>query len=130
MATRPATFRPRAAPTAREVDKARGSARSRGYDHRWDKASAAFRTVHPLCQYCEAGAFGPVRVSAAEVTDHLYPHRRFAGVMWLDTWWVAACTDCHSGPKQAVEARGLPALHALARRLGRPPWPGGGWVNP
>jgi 5-methylcytosine-specific restriction protein A len=126
MPVRPQPFRSRSQPTALAVDRDRGSSRERGYDSRWDAASRAFRRAHPLCQYCEAGAFGPVRVSASVLTDHLYPHRRFEGVFWRTEWWVAACTECHSGPKQQAEVQGLTALHRLATLLARPPWQGGG----
>lgn len=124
MPVRPPTFRPRGQRSRQEVnreaDRRRGSARDRGYDGRWDKASATHKRRHPFCQYCEVGAFGEVRVAAVEVTDHLYPHRTFDGVFWRREWWVSACGDCHSGPKQAAERQGVAALHRLADLLDRP----------
>ena len=119
MPSRPTSYQPRERRSRQAVDLDRGSARERGYTREWDKASAAFLEEHPLCQYCEAGVFGPPRVSASRLTDHLYPHRAHAGVFWLRKWWVASCRDCHDGPKQAAEGSGLNALHALADRLGR-----------
>lgn len=116
MPRAPRSFRPRQA--APVLDKDRGSARARGYTTAWDKASRAHRAEHPLCGYCQVGAFGPRRDRPASCTDHLYPHRRFEGVFWVRLYWVSACGDCHAGPKQAVEAQGKPALDALARRLG------------
>lgn len=124
MPVRPPTFRPAGQRTRREAnreaDLRRGSARARGYDGRWDKAAATFRRRHPFCQYCEVGAFGDVAVAATDLVDHLYPHRTFEGVFWRTEWWVACCTACHSGPKQAAERQGLATLHRLADRLARP----------
>ena len=104
----------------REYDARRGSARDRGYDAGWDRASRLHRQEHPFCEYCEVGAFAQARTSAATCTDHLYPHRGDRELFWKREWWVASCDDCHAGPKQAAEARGSAALDRLARRLGRP----------
>jgi 5-methylcytosine-specific restriction protein A len=136
MAVRPPTFRPPAARSKREREQAadarRGSARARGYDGRWDKASATHRRRNPFCQYCEAGAFGPHCVAAAELTDHLYPHRTFAGIFWRTEWWVSCCATCHAGPKQTAEREGLAALHRLADLLALPrlTGEGGGSIAP
>lgn len=102
------------------ADQRRGSARERGYDTRWAKASAGRLKRHPVCEYCEAGAFGPACVSAAELTDHLYPHRGDRDLFWRADLWVSACASCHNGPKQTAERRGRAALDQLARLLGRP----------
>lgn len=99
----------------KEQDRRRGTAASRGYDSRWAKASLSFRKRNPLCQYCEMEG----RVTATDLVDHLYPHRTYDGVFWLKHWWVASCTECHSVMKQGVERKGLPAINALARALGR-----------
>lgn len=120
MPMMPPTLRGPGQPTRqeakRESDKRRGSARDRGYDSRWDKASASHRRAHPLCEYC-----GLVdQVTAATLIDHLYPHRQYDGVFWRKEWWVSSCDDCHNGYKQALERRGRLALDDLARRLGRP----------
>lgn len=124
MATRPAKFRPAHRPppaqARREADLRRGSARERGYTAEWDRASAAHLAEHPLCEYCALGVFGLADTVSADLTDHLYPHRGDRDLFWRDEWWVSCCTTCHSGPKQALERLGLAALHALARRLGRP----------
>jgi 5-methylcytosine-specific restriction protein A len=133
MATMPPVFRRTPlAEAQRDNDRARGSARARGYDARWDRASAGHRDRNPLCVYCQAGAFAEPRVSASVLTDHLYPHRRFDGVFWLKALWVACCSDCHAA-KQAVEHEGRAAIDRLARLIGfptldevRPPDRGGG----
>lgn len=124
MPTRPSLYRPRPAPTRREqnreVDQWRGSAHSRGYDGKWRKARLSFLAAHPLCEYCEAGAFDDARTVAADLVDHLYPHQGDKDLFWSSQWWVSCCTACHSGPKQAAERRGVAALDTLARHLDRP----------
>lgn len=125
MPTRPQVFRPGPARTRvernREADARRGSAASRGYTRAWAKASKGRLRSHPLCEYCEVGAFdGRSRVVAASLTDHLYPHGGDTVLFWLNELWVSACADCHNGPKQAAERQGRAALDALARKLSRP----------
>jgi 5-methylcytosine-specific restriction endonuclease McrA len=120
MPTSPPYVRARSAPTRqeqnREADERRGSARSRGYDRRWQKARLTFLSHRPLCEFhALAGDVEP-----ATLVDHLYPHRQYDGVFWRTEWWVASCKACHDGLKQRVEAAGKPALDDLARRLGRP----------
>jgi len=127
MATRPRLFRSRAvAPQAQAVaslsDERRGKTAARGYGSRWRREAAQHLAAYPLCAYCEAGVFGPARVTPATLVDHLYPHRGDQRVFWLRGLWASACVPCHSGPKQAIEQRGLaavPDLDRLARRLGR-----------
>jgi 5-methylcytosine-specific restriction enzyme A len=123
MPTMPPTFRAPHAPSRaerrREQDHRRGSARERGYDARWSRASASHRARNPLCAYCELDGL----IRPAELTDHLYPHRTYEGVFWIKHWWVSSCKGCHDGMKQAVERAGKAAIDALARRLGLPVHP-------
>lgn len=123
MPSMPPTFRPAGNLSRRDAnrmsDKRRGSARERGYDGAWDKASAGHRRSHPLCRYCELVD----EVKAADLTDHLYPHRGDRVLFWNRTYWVSACDDCHNGFKQRIERKGRAALDALAVRLGLPPLP-------
>jgi len=116
----PPTHRPAGDLSRREAnrthDARRGSARERGYTAAWDKASRGHLARHPLCLYCALVD----EVKAADLTDHLYPHRGDQGVFWNKTYWVSCCTDCHNGFKQRVERKGRAALDALAIRLGLP----------
>jgi 5-methylcytosine-specific restriction protein A len=127
MPVMPPTFRPHGQRSRqdreRDNDQRRGSARERGYTTSWDKAAASFKRDHPLCALCALKGL----VVEATLVDHLYPHRQFGG-FWDKTRWVPLCDPCHSGPKQAAERAGLPALHALADRLGLPRREGGGGV--
>ena len=47
----------------------RSSPKSRGYDHRWDRLSIAFRKRHPFCDECEKRG----RVVLADLTGHIIP---------------------------------------------------------
>lgn len=128
MPTKPPTFRPRGQrdkrERERENDKARGSARERGYSAAWDKASKGHLRNHPLCRYCDLKGL----LMPADRVDHLYPQRAYPGVFWNKAYWISSCQPCHDGEKQATERRGKVALDALASTLGLPALPGGGGV--
>jgi 5-methylcytosine-specific restriction protein A len=103
MPVRPPTFKPRGQRTRREVnaefDARRGSARARGYDSRWDRASLRFKRQHPLCLGCQAVD----RLSPTTVTDHVIPHRGDHDLMWDERNWQAACEAHHNVVKQTLE---------------------------
>lgn len=130
MARRPKSYRPPHQPSRSEQNRAyetrRGSAVERGYGHRWAVSSATHRRHHPLCAYCALEG----RVTACQLTDHLYPHKGDTVLFWMTEYWVSSCTPCHSGFKQQIEHQGAEALDALARRLGLPPLPRGGGSTP
>lgn len=121
MPTMPPTFRPAHLASRREqnrsADARRGSARQRGYTTAWDKAARGHLARHPLCRYCALVD----QVAAAELVDHLYPHKGDQALFWNRDYWVSSCGPCHDGFKQRVERRGRLALDDLARRLGLPP---------
>ena len=70
----------------------------------------------PFCLYCELEG----RLSAAELVDHLYPHKGDRWLFWVQRLWVSSCENCHNGFKQSVERSGVAAIDALARRLHLP----------
>lgn len=113
MPGKPKVYRSRVQATPDEAkaehDHHRGSARDRGYDARWDVAAKAFRRSHPLCLGCEAVG----RIEAAEVTDHVIPHRGDMDVFWDQAWWQASCGWHHSVVKQMLEA--LYAQHKVTK---------------
>jgi 5-methylcytosine-specific restriction protein A len=98
----------------RVADQRRGSARERGYTREWDKFSRAWLAANPLCLYCQTQG----RVSAAELTDHIFPHGGDPDRFWppegVDPalFFAACCKPCHDGPKQRAED--------YARRTGQP----------
>ena len=106
---RPQLFRPPGA-LSREASKAafearRESAASRGYDWLWRKESAVFKASHPLCVMCLREG----RTAAAEVVDHIVPHRGDMALFWDRSNWQALCAPHHNREKQRQE-------HAMARQ--------------
>lgn len=79
-----------------EIDKARPSARERGYDSRWDKARAAYLAKHQTCTMCG---------KPATVVDHIEPHRGDRKLFWDSSNWQALCQTCHNSRKQSQERR-------------------------
>lgn len=75
----------------KQLDKARGSAASRGYDHRWQRERRLYLTQHPLCVLCSAEG----RVTAATVVDHVVPHKGDRVLFWDHNNWQALCKPCH-----------------------------------
>jgi len=83
-----------AAERKRQIDRARGTAASRGYDARWQKYRAAFLREHPLCE-CPDCQAGRLRVRAASVVDHIIPHRGDPVLFWDPANHQAMAADCH-----------------------------------
>lgn len=81
------------------------SAAARGYGHKWREARADFLKFHPLCVYCEREG----RVSAANVVDHIEPHRGNMGSgpggFWCRDNWQSLCATCHNTVKAKEEGR-------------------------
>jgi 5-methylcytosine-specific restriction endonuclease McrA len=105
MPTLPPSFRTEAQARASQQAKAeyearRGSARERCYDTVWDKASRGHRRSHPLCLGCQAVG----RVTAAELTDHVVPHKGDQAIFWNRSLWQSACRWHHDVVKQKLEA--------------------------
>jgi 5-methylcytosine-specific restriction enzyme A len=99
MPSRPKTFQARRQQDRQalnaQYDARRGSARSRGYSAAWDKAAALFKRRHRLC-------LG--RVTAAEVVDHVEPHKGDRDKFWNEARWQSSCKWHHDVVKQALEA--------------------------
>ena len=114
----PRVFRPHGQPSKRErdrrADERRGSARSRGYDGRWERARLLFLSEHPLCLGCEAVGV----VEAATIVDHVVPHRGDMEAFWNESGWQACCAWHHDVVKQRLEAQYGQGRHrASALRL-------------
>jgi len=77
------------------------SAAQRGYGHKWREARAAFLKAHPLCVYCARAG----RVTAANVVDHIQPHRGNMALFWDRSLWQGLCTHCHNTIKAQEEGR-------------------------
>jgi 5-methylcytosine-specific restriction protein A len=125
MPTSPATFRPPWMPTPvdRRIadDARRGSAHARGYDWRWHKASRGHLRAAPLCVCCLAHGF----TVAAELVDHIIPHRGDRGLLWDRGNWQSLCNWCHEHVKKIIELRwinGQVSQAALNLSQGSPLW--------
>ena len=79
-----------------------GSAASRGYDHRWQKARAVHLAGEPLCRRCLAQGL----TTAATVVDHIRPHRGDMALFWDQGNWQSLCKPCHD-IKTAIEDGGF-----------------------
>lgn len=64
-------------------------------------AARAFRREHPLCVCCAANGL----TSAAEVVDHIVPHRGDERMFWREANWQALCHWCHNNIKSVLERR-------------------------
>lgn len=69
----------------------RPSAKARGYDYKWQKASKKFLKAHPFCEYCKKES----RLVKATVVDHITPHRGEQKLFWDESNWQALCKKCH-----------------------------------
>jgi 5-methylcytosine-specific restriction endonuclease McrA len=86
-------------PTDADYDARRGSARARGYDAQWDRAARLFKALRPLCLGCEAIGL----IVAAEVVDHVLPHKGDMVLFWDQNRWQPCCRWHHDVVKQQLE---------------------------
>ena len=92
MPHRPQTHRMgKAPPTTSGLP--RPSANARGYTRRWQRASQAFLAEHPLCAECERQG---LPLTAAEVVDHIIPHRGDEALFWAAGNLQALCVHHHN----------------------------------
>jgi 5-methylcytosine-specific restriction enzyme A len=90
-------------PDERQYDQHRGTAAERGYDSKWRKAREAYLRKHPLCVHCEREGI----VKAAEVVDHIIPHKGDSLLFWdVANNWQPLCKQ-HHDKKTAREDGGF-----------------------
>lgn len=89
---------------ARQEDRRRGSAASRGYGHVWAKARKGFLARHPLC--AEHMRLDPPEAVVATHVDHVVPHRGDKALFWDSANWQPLCAPCHAA-KTAREDGGF-----------------------
>jgi len=80
----------------------RTSASRRGYGRKWQAARAVFLQAHPLCAMCQQRGV----VTAAQVVDHIVPHRQDMKLFWDRKNWQPLCHSCHCAHKQRLERSG------------------------
>lgn len=85
----------------KRIDERRGTAAQRGYGSKWQKARLQYLAEHPLCECAECTTSGAV--VAAEVVDHIIPHRGDAKLFWDRKNWCAMSKPHHD----RKTARGL-----------------------
>lgn len=74
-----------------EAERQRGTAKERGYDREWQRASKDFLRKHPLCVECLKKG----KLTAATDVDHIVPHRGDRRLFWDTSNWQSLCGTCH-----------------------------------
>lgn len=112
MPLRPPVYKP---PGAKPREQRRAGRSAEGKQRqalytssRWRKARARFLAEHPLCRYCEREG----RVTAANVVDHIIPHKGDERLIWDRANWQPLCGPCHNGRKQSEERGTAPIATA------------------
>jgi 5-methylcytosine-specific restriction protein A len=77
------------------------TATQRGYNKRWTRAAALYRSQHPVCVMCERDG----RVSPAECVDHIIPHKGDQELFWNERNWQGLCWVCHSQKTASEQGR-------------------------
>jgi 5-methylcytosine-specific restriction protein A len=83
-------------------EQERPNAYARGYDRQWQRAREGFLRQHPLCE-CEDCQGGKLRVTPANVVDHIVPHKGDKGLFWDESNWQAMGKSCHDRKTRADE---------------------------
>lgn len=76
----------------------------RGYGARWQKARLRHLEAHPLCVMCLAES----RVTAAQVVDHIVPHKGNDDLFWDESNWQSLCNSHHNSDKKLIESGKAP----------------------
>ena len=86
----------------------RESAAKRGYGRRWQKYRERYLREHPLCVMHQQQG----HTVAADVVDHIVPHKGDPRLFWDASNLWCVCGDCHRTVCQRIEARhaGCPDL--------------------
>jgi 5-methylcytosine-specific restriction enzyme A len=82
----------------------RKTAAQRGYGYRWQKASKAYLAAHPIAVDWFKEHDG--RIYAAEVVDHIIPHKGNMNLFWDRNNWQGLTRIDHSR-KTAIEDGGF-----------------------
>jgi len=88
----------------RAYEQTRGSASSRGYNHKWTLARKAHLLAHPFCVKCLQRGLS---VKATDV-DHIVPHKGDAELFWSEANWQSLCHACHSSKTAREDGRWEP----------------------
>ena len=91
----------------------RAKTAERGYGSKWRTYRAGYLKSHPLCTYCDRQG----KTVAANVVDHIKPHKGDQTLFWDPTNHQALCKHCHDAHKQSEEDRGY------SGQVGADGWP-------
>ncbi|SKB05146.1 HNH endonuclease [Sporosarcina newyorkensis] len=80
----------------------RGTTTQQGYGYRWQQARKGYLQDNPLCVICREQGIR----TAANVVDHIIPHRGDTELFWNRRNWQPLCSSCHSR-KTAMEDAGF-----------------------
>ena len=72
---------------------------ARGYGRRWQKFRLVYLKENPLCVYCKDEG----NIVAAEVVDHINPHKGDVNLFWNKNNLQALCKVHHDRTKQIME---------------------------
>ncbi len=75
-----------------DPNQQRESSTKRGYNYKWQKLRQHFLMMNPLCHDCEAEG----RVVAANVVDHIKPHKGDLEIFWDYDNLRALCSSHHN----------------------------------
>jgi len=85
-------------------ERARGTAASRGYGHKWRRAREAYLLANPLCvEHLAKGSS-----VAATVVDHVVAHKGDRTLFWSQRNWQALCKTCHDTKTAKSDGRWTP----------------------
>jgi 5-methylcytosine-specific restriction endonuclease McrA len=86
-------------PSAASWRNEKRTSHERGYGAAWQRARRGFLMSHPLCVMCSAEG----RTTAAEVVDHIQPHRGDQSLFWDQGNWQPLCKAHHDSDKARQE---------------------------
>lgn len=96
----------RQAASSKMYDDRRGSSAKRGYGGKWQRQRAQYLKDNPLCKFCEVLGF----VTAADVIDHVRPHKGNERLFRSYSNWQSLCFHHHNSDKQRIEAKWFKGL--------------------
>lgn len=85
-------------PKRQRAKDTRGGSTKRGYNSKWQVASRAYLRKHPFCTYHQRKG----ETIAAQVVDHIRPHKGDMKLFWDRDNWQPLCKSCHDR-KSATE---------------------------
>lgn len=70
-------------------------------NYRWQQARLRFLRANPLCAMCLQRS--PPVIEAADVVDHVLPHKGNEALFWDESNWQALSKSCHDSRKALLD---------------------------